>query len=89
MYTHALSPCTKMKPNSGRAMHTIPIVDRPPHGPIASKILFPLLMAFGLLGIASTTIIATPLLLLPGKLGNNAMDAVVAYTKDGFGRLRE
>ena len=72
----------------GRPMHTIPIADRPPHGPIASKILFPFLMVFGLLGIASTTLLATPLLLL-GPWGVVAMDAVVAYTKDGFGRLRE
>lgn len=70
-------------------MHTIPIADRPPHGPIASKILFPLLMIVGLLGIASTTLLATPLLLLPGKWGVSVMDMVVGFTKDGFGRLRE
>lgn len=76
-------------PTGQQSLHTIPIADRPPHGPFASKVLFPLLMVFGLIGISSTTILAIPLLLLPGTWGITAMDHVVAYTKDGFGRLRE
>lgn len=70
-----------------RRLHTIPISSRPPHGPLASKIFFPLLLLFGLFGIASTTILAAPLLLLPRGWGVGTMANVVAYTKDGFGRL--
>lgn len=69
---------------TSKPMHQIPIANRPAHGPIASKILFPLLMLCGLVGLAATTFLAAPLLLIP-----TASKAIVAYTKDGFGRLRE
>lgn len=69
-------------------MHTIPISDRPPHGPLFSKIFFPLLFDLGIIGIHTTQLCALPLLLIP-IWGRKWFEAVIDWTKDGFGRLRE
>lgn len=72
----------------GQPMYTIPIKDRPPHGPLFSKIFFPLLFNFGQIGINSAQFLAVPLLLIP-VYGRGWFEAIVGWTKDGYGRLRE
>lgn len=67
-------------------MHTIPIADRPPHGPWFSKIFFPLLFNIGSIGINSAQFLAVPLLLIP-VVGRRWFEAVIGWTKDGYGRL--
>jgi hypothetical protein len=69
-------------------MYTIPIAERPPHGPLITKILFPLLFNLGQLGINSAQFAALPLLLIPW-FGRRMFDAAIDWTKDGYGRLRE
>ena len=72
----------------GRPLHTIPIVDRPPHGSWWNTIMFPILFNLGILGIASAQACALPLLLIP-VVGKRAFMGTVNWTKDGFGRLRK
>jgi len=67
-------------------MYTTPISDRPPHGPLYSKIFFPILFNFGQIGINSAQILALPLLLVP-FYGRGWFDAIIGWTKDGYGRL--
>jgi len=69
-----------------KEMYTIPIADRPPHGPLYSKIFFPILFNFGQIGINSAQILALPLLLIP-VLGRKWFDEIIGWTKDGYGRL--
>jgi hypothetical protein len=67
-------------------MYTIPIIDRPSHGPIYSKIFFPILFNFGQIGINSAQILALPLLLIP-LWGRGWFEGFIGWTKDGYGRL--
>jgi lysocardiolipin and lysophospholipid acyltransferase len=69
-----------------KEMYTIPIADRPPHGPLYSKIFFPILFNFGQIGINSAQILALPLLLIP-VFGRKWFDGIIGWTKDGYGRL--
>ena len=71
-----------------QALHTIPIADRPAHGPWFSRVLFPLVFNLGQIGIFTSQVLALPLLLIP-FVGSKAFREVVDYTKDGYGRLRE
>jgi hypothetical protein len=71
---------------SDKEMYTIPIADRPPHGPLYSKIFFPILFNFGQIGINSAQILALPLLLIP-IFGRKWFDGIIGWTKDGYGRL--
>lgn len=68
-------------------LHTIPIDQRPSHGPIVSKIFFPLIFNVAQIGLAFSQVVAFPLLLVP-FVGRSAFRNVVDYTKDGYGRLR-
>jgi len=78
---------TKTHPKmADKEMYTIPIADRPPHGPIYSKIFFPILFNFGQIGINSAQILALPLLLIP-VFGRKWFDGIIGWTKDGYGRL--
>ena len=70
-------------------LYTIPIEQRPPHGPLFSKVFFPLLFNLGQIGINSAQFLALPLLLIPFGVGRRLFDTAVGYTKDGYGRLRE
>lgn len=67
-------------------LHTIPIASRGAHGPLTTKILFPLVFNLAQLGLFITMLSATPLLLIP-VVGRRAFIAVIDYTKDGYGRL--
>jgi hypothetical protein len=69
-------------------LYTIPIAQRPSHGPLFSKIFFPIVFNLGQLGINSAQFLALPLLLIP-IVGRRAFNSVIDYTKDGYGRLRE
>lgn len=71
-----------------KPLYTIPIAERPSHGPIFSKVFFPILFNFGQIGINSAQFLAVPLLLIP-VFGRGWFDSVVGWTKDGYGRLRE
>jgi len=71
-----------------QALHTIPIADRPAHGPWFSRIFFPLIFNLGQIGIFTSQVLALPLLLIP-FVGSKAFRSVIDYTKDGYGRLRE
>lgn len=99
--THTRTPTSSHKLNTGpddidngntdgkeqlSPMYTIPIADRPPHGPLFSKIFFPLLFNFGQIGINSAQILALPLLLIP-VFGRGWFEGVIGWTKDGYGRL--
>lgn len=70
------------------SLHTIPIAQRPPHGPISSRIFFPLLFTLAQLGLIFAQVVALPLLLIP-FVGRSAFKNVIDYTKDGYGRLCE
>nr|XP_031862784.1 uncharacterized protein CI109_001796 [Kwoniella shandongensis]KAA5529856.1 hypothetical protein CI109_001796 [Kwoniella shandongensis] len=69
-----------------RPLYTIPIKDRPPHGPWMSKILFPLLFTLAQLGINSAQFLLLPLLLVPFA-GRQLFESAIGWTKDGYGRL--
>lgn len=69
-------------------LYTIPIADRPRHGPLFSKVFFPLAFNLGILGINAVQFCALPLLLLP-VVGRGMFEAVIDWTKDSFGRLCE
>lgn len=68
-------------------LYTIPIDRRPPHGPLFSKIFFPLLFNLGQLGINSAQFLTLPLLLIP-FWGQGLFDEAIGWTKDCYGRLR-
>ncbi|KAK8869793.1 hypothetical protein IAR55_000361 [Kwoniella newhampshirensis] len=57
-----------------RPLYTIPIAERPPHGPLTSKIFFPLLFNLAQLGINSAQFLCLPLLLIP-FVGRRAFDS--------------
>jgi hypothetical protein len=69
-------------------MYTIPIADRPPHGPLSTKIFFPLFFNLAQIGLNSAQFASLPLLLIP-FVGRRLYDAAIDWTKDGYGRLRE
>ena len=69
-------------------LYSIPIDKRPSHGPLFSKVFFPLIFNFGQIGINSTQFLALPLLLIPFGIGRRWFRNVIDYTKDGYGRLR-
>lgn len=70
-------------------LYTLPIDKRPPgYGPWFSKIVFPIVFNLGILGISSAQFLFLPLLLIP-ILGRPLFRRAIAWTKDGFGRLRE
>ncbi|WWC61097.1 uncharacterized protein I303_103675 [Kwoniella dejecticola CBS 10117] len=71
---------------SEKPLYTIPIDQRPPHGPWTSKVFFPLVFNFAQLGINSAQFLFVPLLLIP-VVGRRWFDAAVGWTKDGYGRL--
>ncbi|WWC90003.1 uncharacterized protein L201_004933 [Kwoniella dendrophila CBS 6074] len=71
---------------SEKPLYTIPIDQRPPHGPITSKIFFPFIFNFAQLGINSAQFLLLPLLLIP-FVGRRLFDSAIAWTKDGYGRL--
>ena len=71
-----------------KPLYTIPINDRPPHGPWTSKILFPVIFTLAQLGINSTQFLFVPLLLVP-FVGKRLFSSAIGWTKDGYGRLRE
>ncbi|WRT67165.1 uncharacterized protein IL334_004131 [Kwoniella shivajii] len=73
---------------SERPLHTIPIAQRPPHGPWTSKIFFPLIFTLAQLGINSAQFLSVPLLLIP-FVGRRLFEAAIDWTKDGYGRLRK
>ena len=77
---------TRTKDVPDKEMYTIPIADRPPHGPLYSKTFFPILFNFGQIGINSAQILALPLLLIP-VFGRQWFDGIIGWTKDGYGRL--
>jgi hypothetical protein len=81
---HAFLHCT-MTP---QPLHTIPIASRGSHGPLTSKIFFPLLFNIAQICLFMTMLVATPLLLVP-VVGKRSFYAVIDYAKDGYGRLRE
>ncbi|RSH91971.1 hypothetical protein EHS25_009341 [Saitozyma podzolica] len=80
-----MSPSPIFAPD-GRPMYTIPIADRPPHGPLSTKIFFPLFFNLAQLGINSAQFASLPLLLIP-FVGRRLYDAAIDWTKDGYGRL--
>ena len=67
-------------------MYTIPIDKRPPHGPLFSKIFFPILFNIGQIGILTAVLMTVPLLLIP-VVGKKWFEAIVGWAKDGYGRL--
>jgi lysocardiolipin and lysophospholipid acyltransferase len=69
-----------------KPLHTIPIAERPAHGTLFSKLLFPLLFNLGQIGIHLAQLIALPLLLIPVH-GQRLFDDAISWTKDGYGRL--
>ncbi|WVQ98757.1 hypothetical protein IAU59_005888 [Kwoniella sp. CBS 9459] len=71
---------------SDKPLYTIPIDQRPPHGPLTSKIFFPLLFNLAQLGINSAQFLMLPLLLIPFA-GRRLFAGAVGWTKDGYGRL--
>ncbi|WWC69425.1 uncharacterized protein I206_103364 [Kwoniella pini CBS 10737] len=73
---------------SEKPLYTIPIDERPPHGPWTSKVFFPLVFNFAQLGINSAQFLFVPLLLIP-VVGRRWFDTAVGWTKDGYGRLCE
>ena len=74
---------------TARPLHTIPIDERPPgHGPLFSKIFFPIAFNLGQIGINSAQFIALPLLLIPFGIGRKLFDDGIGWTKDGYARLR-
>ncbi|KAK6902969.1 hypothetical protein I203_108230 [Kwoniella mangroviensis CBS 8507] len=73
---------------SEKPLYTIPIDQRPPHGPLTSKIFFPLIFNLAQLGINSAQFLCLPLLLIP-IVGRGWFDSAIGWTKDGYGRLRE
>jgi len=73
-----------------KPLYTIPIDQRPRgHGPLFSKILFPLVFNLGQLGINSAQFLALLLLLIPFGIGRRLFDDAIGWTKDGYGRMRE
>ncbi|ORX39896.1 acyltransferase-domain-containing protein [Kockovaella imperatae] len=68
-------------------LYTIPIDQRPPHGPLFSKVFFPLVFNVAQICINSTHFLALPLLLIPFGIGRRWFRNVIDYTKDGYGRL--
>ncbi|RXK39525.1 acyltransferase [Tremella mesenterica] len=70
----------------GKPMYQIPISQRPSHGPLYSKIFFPLLFCLGQLFINTTQFLCLPLLLVP-VVGRRSFDSAIGWTKDGYGRL--
>lgn len=71
-----------------KPLYTIPINDRPPHGPWTSKIFFPIIFTLAQLGINSAQFLFVPLLLVP-FVGKRLFSRAIGWTKDGYGRLRE
>ncbi|WVQ78295.1 hypothetical protein IAT38_000380 [Cryptococcus sp. DSM 104549] len=71
-----------------KPLYTVPIADRPPHGPWTSKIFFPLLFNLAQLGINSAQFLMLPLLLIPFA-GRRLFDSAIGWTKEGYGRLLE
>ena len=67
-------------------MYTIPIDKRPPHGPLFAKIFFPILFNIGQIGILTAVLMTVPLLLIP-VVGKKWFETIVAWAKDGYGRL--
>jgi hypothetical protein len=84
--THQAMPPKSSKPDKDTPMYTIPIADRPAHGPLYSKIFFPILFNIGQIGINSAQILALPLLLIP-FFGRAWFEGFIGWTKDGYGRL--
>ena len=75
---------------SEKPLYTIPISERPPgHGPLFSKVFFPIFNLLCVIGINSAQFIALPLLLIPFGLGRRLYDDAIGWTKDGYGRMRE
>lgn len=70
-------------------IHTIPIDQRPPHGPFFSKIFFPLFFNLGIFGGSAAQFLCLPLLLIPFGIGRRYFDVAIGWTKDGFARLRK
>ena len=85
--TSTLSDRGATSPNARSPLYTIPIAQRPAHGPLFSKIFFPLFFNLGQLGINSAQFLAVPLLLIPFGIGQKLFRQVIDYTKDGYGRL--
>ncbi|OCF35476.1 acyltransferase [Kwoniella heveanensis BCC8398] len=71
---------------SEKPLYTIPIDQRPPHGPWTSKIFFPILFNLAQLGINSVQFLFLPLLLIPFA-GRRLFESAIGWTKDGYGRL--
>ncbi|OWZ63284.1 hypothetical protein AYX14_06762 [Cryptococcus neoformans] len=69
-----------------KPLYTIPINNRPPHGPWTSKILFPVIFTLAQLGINSAQFLFVPLLLVP-FVGKRLFSSAIGWTKDGYGRL--
>lgn len=79
---------TAPSPPATPPLYTIPMDKRPPgYGPWRSKIVFPLVFDLGMLGINSAQFLFLPLLLIP-VVGQQLFRRAIAWTKDGFGRLR-
>lgn len=74
-----------IRAKDGRPMYTIPINERPSHGPWFSAILFPILFTVAQLGINSAQFVFLPLLLVP-FVGKKLFRAAIDWTKDGYGR---
>ncbi|KIR59988.1 acyltransferase [Cryptococcus bacillisporus CA1873] len=69
-----------------KPLYTIPINDRPPHGPWTSKIFFPIIFTLAQLAINSAQFLFVPLLLVP-FVGKRLFSRAIGWTKDGYGRL--
>jgi lysocardiolipin and lysophospholipid acyltransferase len=76
-------------PVAPKPLYTIPIADRPPHGPLFSKIFFPIFFTLAQLGIGTTQYLALPLLLIPFGIGHKLFYGIIGWTKDGYVRLCE
>jgi hypothetical protein len=76
-------------PDSSAPLYTIPIADRPSHGPIFSKVFFPLVVNLVLVGHFIVHVLATSLLLIPFGVGRQCFDAGIGYSKAGFANFCE
>ncbi|ODN98540.1 acyltransferase [Cryptococcus wingfieldii CBS 7118] len=69
-----------------KQLYSVPIADRPPHGPLFSKVFFPIFFTLAQIGIGSAQLLFMPLLLVP-FVGKRAFTRGIEWTKDGYGRL--
>lgn len=70
-------------------LYTLPIDKRPKgYGSWFSAIFFPIIFDLGIIGINSAQGLIRLSLLVPG-VGRRWYERGIAWTKDGFGRLRE